>query len=75
MNELLSLRFNIVSPLSDEKRGAHVSIKLSNSENVARKLKEKEIIAAPRKDILRISTHVYNTQRDIDYLISSLTKL
>ncbi len=42
---------------------------------LARALKEKRVLVAVRHGLLRVSTHFYNNETDIEHLRAALTEL
>lgn len=75
LEKLQESGFDVVSPLNEERRGAHIAIRVNNAERVAEKLRENNIVVSPRSGIIRVSLHIYNTHNNIDSLVDLLNKL
>jgi selenocysteine lyase/cysteine desulfurase len=63
---------NVQTPHNEKKRAGIVNIKHSNSEKIVEKLKEKKILVSARMDGIRVSTHFWNTEEDIDTLLENI---
>jgi len=63
---------NVQTPHNEKKRAGIVNIKHPNSEEVVEKLKEKKILVSARMDGIRVSTHFWNTEEDIDTLLENI---
>ncbi|MGB8459069.1 MAG: hypothetical protein WCE50_15195, partial [Candidatus Acidiferrum sp.] len=64
------------SPLDPSKRGAYGCFAARTPEKTAdlyQKLRNENIIVSLREGNIRVSPHLYNTERDIDRLISVIT--
>jgi selenocysteine lyase/cysteine desulfurase len=67
--------YDIVSSRQPGERSAIVCIKHRDgleSNEVAKRLEEADVIVSPRGDRVRIAPHFYNDQRDVDRLIEAL---
>ena len=51
-----------------------VSLKINNTENIMRNLKERKIACSLREGLIRFSPHFYNTKDEINYVVDELTK-
>ncbi len=51
-----------------------VSLKIDNTENIMRNLKERKIACSLREGLIRFSPHFYNTKDEINYVVDELTK-
>jgi len=70
---LLSLDMKPLAPL--EASAGIVSVKLPEANDLyASRLKNNNIIATNRRNILRFSPHIYNTPDDITYLLETITQ-
>jgi len=75
INELQQLGdFEFVTPLEREYRSGVVNVRVPKNVEIAKKLKEDNIIVSSRYGGLRISPHFYNNEEDIDKLITGLKK-
>jgi len=75
INELQKLGdFEFVTPLEREYRSGVVNVRVPKNVEIAKKLKEDNIIVSSRYGGLRISPHFYNNEEDIDKLITGLKK-
>ncbi len=66
----------LASPSDSERRGQFVCVAARTPEKTAelhKKLREEKIVVCLREGVLRISPHVYNTERDVLRLISVLS--
>ena len=60
----------ITSPLDEKRRSGIVTFEVDNASRISSQLEREHIIVAPRVDTLRVSPHFYNTEREIDILLS-----
>jgi len=63
---------NVQTPYDEKKRAGIVNIKHSDSEKIVEKLKEKKILVSARMGGIRVSTHFWNTEEDIDTLLKNI---
>ena len=66
----------LASPGAAEKRGPYVCVaarKADRTQELFQKLQDAQIFVSLRENALRISPHVYNTERDIAKLIAVLS--
>ncbi|MGB8659282.1 MAG: hypothetical protein WCD34_02585, partial [Candidatus Acidiferrum sp.] len=64
------------SPLDSAHRGAYGCFAARSPEKTAelyQKLRKENVIVSLREGNIRVSPHLYNTERDIDHLISVIT--
>jgi selenocysteine lyase/cysteine desulfurase len=69
-------RFVIASPLDAARRGPYGCFKARSAEKTAEHyehLRKENVIVSLREGNIRVSPHLYNTERDIDRLISVVT--
>ncbi len=69
-------RFVIASPLDAARRGPYGCFKARSPEKTAEHyehLRKQNVIVSLREGNIRVSPHLYNTERDIDRLISVVT--
>jgi selenocysteine lyase/cysteine desulfurase len=73
------LGIEVVSPLSDSERSAIVSLRLPegvSSEEISRRLQDEySILVTSRAGLLRVSSHIDNTEGDIQSLLEALKHL
>jgi len=68
--------YNVVSPLVDEQRSGNLIVQVCGSpQAIAATLKEKGIIVKDQTHSLRISTHIYNNEAEIDRLVAALLSI
>ncbi|BDC18337.1 aminotransferase class V-fold PLP-dependent enzyme [Acidianus sp. HS-5] len=65
-------KFHIITP--KEKRAGIVVIKVNNPKEISARLAHKNIIVSPRGEGIRISTHFYNTEEEIEKTINSISQ-
>lgn len=63
----------IQTPSDREKRAGIVNIKVSEPEKVAEALRKRNILVSARMNGIRVSTHFWNTEEDIDELLHGIT--
>ncbi|MEA1992874.1 MAG: aminotransferase class V-fold PLP-dependent enzyme [Euryarchaeota archaeon] len=63
---------NARTPRDERKRAGIVNIAHSNPEKAVEKLKDKNIFVSPRMGGIRVATHFWNTEEDIDKLLDSI---
>ncbi|MBX3085574.1 MAG: aminotransferase class V-fold PLP-dependent enzyme [Anaerolineae bacterium] len=66
--------FNVVTPLAPKNRGALVTLKAKDVNQLVKQLAAHGIITSSRDNNLRISPHFYNTHADIDAVLGALKK-
>ena len=68
-------RFHLASPEQSQQRGPYVCVAARSPEETTasyEKLQAAQVMVSLRENALRISPHIYNTQEDIDRLLSVL---
>ena len=63
---------NVQTPESEKKRAGIVNIKNSNAEKIVEKLRNRNILVSARMGGIRVSTHFWNTEEDIDLLLKHI---
>jgi cysteine desulfurase / selenocysteine lyase len=69
-------RFVVASPLDPARRGPYGCFAARSKEKTAevyRRLRKENVVVSLREGNIRVSPHLYNTERDIDRLISVVT--
>jgi cysteine desulfurase/selenocysteine lyase len=69
-------RFVVTSPLDAARRGAYGCFAARSAEKTAehyQHLRKEKVVVSLREGNIRVSPHLYNTERDIDRLISVVT--
>ncbi len=69
---LIELEATLVTPIEPTQRGPLVCVRSIDVEKLVGELAEEQIVISSRDDNLRISTHLYNTDDDIDTLLGAL---
>jgi len=64
----------INSPLATEGTSGITSFYMDNAAEVAKRLREKNILVSARNDVIRIAPHFYNTKDEVEYAITELSK-
>ena len=67
--------YEFITPLEKEYRSGIINIRLPNNIEVVKKLREQKIVTSSRYGGIRISPHFYNTEEDIDLLISEIKRI
>jgi cysteine desulfurase/selenocysteine lyase len=62
----------ITSPLELGRRSGIVTFRVEDATQVSKKLLEEHIVVAPRTNLLRVSPHFYNTDDEVDTLLSRI---
>jgi len=65
----------IASPLDVRKKGATTAIRCDNSHKVEVALKERNIIASARGEVIRIAPHFYTLAEEIDVVLDNLVEV
>ncbi|MQL55702.1 aminotransferase class V-fold PLP-dependent enzyme [Acidianus ambivalens] len=65
-------KFEVITP--KEKRAGIVVIKVKKPKEIASRLAQRNIIVSPRGEGIRISTHFYNTEEEIEKTINSISQ-
>jgi len=65
----------VISPIDKKHWSGITVIDVSNPKKTAQMLEKKDVIISARKHGLRVTTHVYNNEKDIARLISALKVL
>jgi cysteine desulfurase/selenocysteine lyase len=63
----------VQTPSDREKRAGIVNIKVSEPEKIAEALRKRNILVSARMNGIRVSTHFWNTEEDIDELLHGIT--
>jgi cysteine desulfurase/selenocysteine lyase len=63
----------VQTPSDREKRAGIVNIKVPEPEKVAESLRKRNILVSARMNGIRVSTHFWNTEEDIDELLHGIT--
>ncbi len=66
--------FELQTPKEEHMRSGIVNIKTVKAENIAQKLAKKRIKVSARDHGIRVAPHYYNTEHDIDTLLSNIKK-
>ncbi len=66
--------FNVVTPLQPKQRGALITVKSNDVQQLVKRLAAQNIVTSSRDNNLRISPHVYNTLEDVDAVLTALKK-
>lgn len=66
---------DIKSTSNINEKGSTTAIKVSNANEIEKKLKDNNILVSARKDVIRIAPHYYNTKQEIQYTIEKLKQL
>lgn len=69
---LLKKGKRVTSPLENSRRSGIVTFQMENAGEASRRLQEEHIIVAPRVNTLRVSPHFYNTESEVDTLLSRI---
>lgn len=64
--------FEVITPKN--KKAGIVIVKVKNPKKVAEKLLQKKIAVSPRGEGIRISTHFYNTEEEIDQAVVGISQ-
>jgi selenocysteine lyase/cysteine desulfurase len=71
--ELFKLRgANIVSPQGASERSGIVAAKIEDSDGVAKRLNENNIVVASRRGFLRFSPYFYNTEEEVKKAVNAV---
>jgi selenocysteine lyase/cysteine desulfurase len=65
-------KFEVITP--KEKRAGIVVIKVKKPKEITSRLAQRNIIVSPRGEGIRISTHFYNTEEEIEKTINSISQ-
>lgn len=63
---------NVQTPYDEKKRAGIVNIIHSDAERIVEKLREKRILTSARMNGIRVSTHFWNTEEDIDKVLETI---
>lgn len=67
--------FRVLSPLADEAtRSAETLVALDDPERIATQLAAQNILVTQKPEGIRIATHFYNNEADIEHLVAALGK-
>jgi selenocysteine lyase/cysteine desulfurase len=75
MERLVEIGWPSVTPTPDSRRGATVCVPSRNAGALAKELMARDIVTSHRDDNMRAAFHFYNTQDDIESLITALQEL
>jgi selenocysteine lyase/cysteine desulfurase len=64
--------WQLVTPEDPEKHGAMIAIKSNDAPQLVSRLAKADIVVSDRNSNLRISTHFYNNEDDLDHLFAEL---
>ncbi|MFH1240705.1 MAG: aminotransferase class V-fold PLP-dependent enzyme [Candidatus Diapherotrites archaeon] len=73
--KLIENSYEITSPIEKKYRSGITIVKMDDALKTVNKLHKKNIRVSARGKGLRVSTHMYNNEQDIDTLISELNKI
>jgi cysteine desulfurase/selenocysteine lyase len=62
----------ITSPLEPGRRSGIVTFRVEDATAISKKLLEEHVVVAPRTNTLRVSPHFYNTDDEVDTLLSKI---
>lgn len=65
----------VTSPLNPKQKGAITSLKVDDAPKVEKSLKENNIIASARGDVIRIAPHFFTEKNDIDIVMENLKNI
>jgi selenocysteine lyase/cysteine desulfurase len=65
-------KFEVITP--KEKRAGIIVIKVKKPKEITSRLAQRNIIVSPRGEGIRISTHFYNTEEEIEKTINSISQ-
>ncbi len=74
-NGLQELGFELMTPQDGSRRAGNVCFATPNSEAIAEWLEQKGVLVWPGSGRVRVSTHLYNTEQDVDRLLSALKEM
>lgn len=60
---------DVQTPYDEKKRAGIVNIKHPDAEKIVEKIREKKILVSARMNGIRVSTHFWNTEEDVDKLL------
>lgn len=72
MARLRDLGLEVVTPADDARRAGIVSVRVPAPDQVSAALESRGVLASVRGDLLRLSTHFYNDEGDLDRLAEAL---
>ncbi len=68
------LGLELQTPKDKQCRSGIVNFKIKNPQKIVERLKKKHIIVSARANGIRVSPHFYNTEEEIDSLITEVKK-
>ncbi len=71
----LDLGLEYVGPSDVREKGATTAIRVPEPPKVERLLRERNIIASARGDVIRVAPHFFTTKRDIEVVLGSLREI
>lgn len=74
IDALADLGATVVTPSAPERRGPLVAVASTDVAALVASLAEEEIVCSMRDSNLRVATHFYNTEADIDVLVEALAR-
>ena len=74
-NGLQALGLELMTPQDGSRRAGNVCFAAPNSEAIADWLGQKGVLVWPGSGRVRVSTHLYNTEQDVDRLLSALKEM
>lgn len=76
INGALNRGFEVTSPRDVSKKGSTTSIKVPmDSHDLENKLKERNIIASARGEVIRVAPHFYTRLQDIDVVLDNIQEI
>jgi selenocysteine lyase/cysteine desulfurase len=75
MSRLQEIEWPSITPLEDERHGPMICVRARKVADLFGRLTERDIVTSFRDDNLRATFHFYNSERDVDALVSALLGL
>ena len=69
---LVDLGASVATPRDADQRGPLVCVRSTDVDTLGRELRDERIVTSAREDRLRIALHLYNTDDDVDRILSAL---
>jgi selenocysteine lyase/cysteine desulfurase len=74
-NRLTDSGWTVLSPIADDRmRSAETLVEVDDPAAVVAKLAERKIIVTKKPQGIRIATHFFNNEEDVERLIAALSK-